>query len=327
MIVEFSLLVMLVKLLDRIPEPKAASKRNRGRPVIYSERLIVKALVVMIVKQLHSVNELRAVLEQPTPEMQWLREHFKVNGKLPTRRTWERRLKPLPDRLPAQIALLGHYLLGLLNPWAEVGPAASIDSTTLKAKGGVWHKKHREAGIVPHSSIDTEAHWTKSGWLGWVYGWKLHLVATIGAVWIPLAAELTPANEADNERGLLLLEQLPKEVRYILGDTHYNEPDMRLACERAGRILIATQRGTKKRTDQGVEVRKIFHQLRSHSIENFNEQFKGIFDGHGSVPTKGLARTRLWALGCLLVYQIALLYRHETGQELRLGMKAFLKAA
>jgi hypothetical protein len=25
----------------------------------------------------------------------------------------------------------------------------------------------------------------------------------------------------------------------------------------------------------------IFHKLRSITIENFNEQFKGIFDGHG----------------------------------------------
>ncbi len=102
---------------------------------------------------------------------------------------------------------------------------------------------------------------------------------------------------------------------------------MRLKGEEAGRVLIATRRGTKKRSDEGVEVRKIFHQLRSHSIENFNEQFKGIFDAHASVPTKGLAKTSLRALGCLFVYQLALLYRYESGQELRLGLKPFLKAA
>ena len=42
-------------------------------------------------------------------------------------------------------------------------------------------------------------NWTKSGWHGWVYGWKPHLVATVAKVWIPLAAELTPANPADSE--------------------------------------------------------------------------------------------------------------------------------
>ncbi|MDQ5854646.1 MAG: hypothetical protein M3380_21760, partial [Chloroflexota bacterium] len=69
----------------------------------------------------------------------------------------------------------------------------------LRARGRVWHKKDWEAGAVPHTSIDTEAHWTKSGWHGWVYGWKLHIVTTVANVWIPLAAELTPANAADNE--------------------------------------------------------------------------------------------------------------------------------
>jgi hypothetical protein len=46
----------------------------------------------------------------------------------------------------------------------------------------VWHKKDKEAGIVPHSSIDTQAGWTKSGWHGWAYGWKLHLATTVGSV-------------------------------------------------------------------------------------------------------------------------------------------------
>src|SRR5213076_205376 len=89
--------------------------------------------------------------------------------------------------------------VGLWQPWAQRGRAAAIDSTILRARGGVWHKKHREKGEVPHTSIDTEAHWTQSGWHGWVYGWKLHLATVVGAVWIPLAAELTAANVADNE--------------------------------------------------------------------------------------------------------------------------------
>jgi hypothetical protein len=50
----------------------------------------------------------------------------------------------------------------------------------------------------------------------------LHLAVTAGAVWIPLAAELTVAKRGDNEVAPLLLEQLPEEVRYVLGDTHYN---------------------------------------------------------------------------------------------------------
>lgn len=79
--------------------------------------------------------------------------------------------------------------------------------------------------------------------------------------------------------------------------------------------------------DCGVEVRRIFHKLRSLSMENFNEHFKGIFDGHGQVPTKGLVATQRFVLGAVFVYQLALLYRFEHGLDLNVGLKAFLKAA
>ncbi len=76
-----------------------------------------------------------------------------------------------------------------------------------------------------------------------------------------------------------------------------------------------------------MEVRRIFHKLRSRVIENFKEHFKGIFDGHGQVPTKGLLATQSKALGDIFVYQLALLYRFEHGLDFCVGLKAFLKAA
>src|SRR5215212_8946967 len=268
MIAEPSLLVVLVQLVDQLPLPPVAPRR--GRPTVYSDRLFLKALVIMIVKHLPQVHTLLAVLEQPTPEMQRLRELLTEQGRYPTRRTWERRLQALPATLPAQIGCLGRYLVAVLQPWAAGGCAAAIDSTVLRARGGVWHQKHREAGVVPHSSIDTEAGWTKSGWQGWVYGWKLHLVTTVADVWIPLAAELTPANAADNEVAPRLLPELPPELGFLLGDTHYNDPDLRARCAEDGRELVATRRGAYPHADGGVEVRRIFHQLRSRAIENFN---------------------------------------------------------
>jgi len=62
----------------------------------------------------------------------------------------------------------------------------AVDSTALRTSGGVWHKAQCEAGVVPHTSIDTEADWSKSGWHGWWYGWQLHLVVTAVRCWLPL---------------------------------------------------------------------------------------------------------------------------------------------
>ena len=327
MVLQDSLLVTLVQLVDRVPLPPSPDKWGRGRPPVYPDRLFLKALVIMIVRHLHKVHELLSVLEQPSAEMSALRSLLTLDGSFPSRRTWERRLKTIPDRLPAQIDCLGRSLIDLIEPWACYGRAVAIDSTILRACGGVWHQKHREQGERPHTSIDPEAHWTKSGWHGWVYGWKLHLVSVVAGVWFPIAALLTPAIVADSEPAPALLAEVPAEVRFVLGDRHYNTPDLHTSCEQADRLLVATQYGRYPHTDAGVEVRRVFHKLRSLSIENFNEHFKGIFDGHGQVPTKGLIATQRFALGAIFVYQLALLYRFEHGLALCVGLKAFLKAA
>jgi hypothetical protein len=229
--------------------------------------------------------------------------------------------------LPAQIGCLGRHRVCLIQPWQTSGRAAAIDSTALRPNGGVWHKKDREPGKVPHTSIDTEAAWTKSGWHGWVYGWKLHLVSAVATVWIPLVALLTPANTADKEAAPALIQELPPEVQFLLGDWHYNAPNVREAWEDGEHILVASQYGCYPHTGDGVEVRRVFHKLRSRTIENFNEHFKGIFDGHGQVPTKGLVNTPRFALAAVFVYQLAFLYRLEEQLPLCIGLKAFLKAA
>ena len=334
MVAHFSLLVLLVQLVERIPMPPPPAKPGRGRPRVYQDRLFLKALVIMLVRHLNSAYEFLAVVEQPTLEMQTLREVLcrdTPEGQWPSRRTWERRLAAIPATLPAQIGCLGRYLVGAIDPFAACGRAVAMDSTLLRAFGGyAWHKKQREAGLVPHTGIDTEAAWTKSGHHGWVYGWALHLVATAGPVWIPLAAQLTPANEADNEVAPLLLNELPDQVRFVLGDTHYNAPQVRQECALRGRTLVASGHGSYPHPDDANNskaVRQVLHKLRSVTIENFNQQFKGIFDGHRSVPTKGRVKTQRWALSAVLVYQLLLFYRWESHLSLRVGLKACLKAA
>jgi hypothetical protein len=73
-------------------------------------------------------------------------------------------------------------------------------------------------------------------------------------------------------------------VRFVLGDRHYNTPELHENCDQADRSLMTTNYGCYPHTDDGVEVRRIFHKLRSLAMEIFNEHFKGIFDGHGQVP-------------------------------------------
>jgi hypothetical protein len=287
----------------------------------------MKALVIMIIRRLYTAYTLLRFLEQDDPLTRHLRLLLTEHGGLPARRTWERRLAKLPHSLPGLIGYFGRHMVGLLQPWATHGRAVACDSTSLATGGGVWHKKHREQGVIPHTSIDTEAGWSKSGWRGWWYGWKLHLAVTVGAVWIPLAAELTVANRGDNEVAPLLLVQLPGEVRYVLGDTQYNDPELRQQCHQRGCELVATRRGPYPHNDGGVEVRKVFHKLRSQAIEPFNGLYKNVFDWRAKMPVKGLQRSQLLALGAVVVYQLVLLYQHEHNLPLGKGIKPLLRAA
>jgi hypothetical protein len=142
----------------------------------------------------------------------------------------------------------------------------------------------------PHRSIDTEAGWSKSEWYGWWYGWKWPLAVAVGSVWIPWAAELTG------------------EGRYLLGDTPYHDPELRQPCHRRGCDLVATWRGPYPHGDGGVEVRKIFHKLRSQAINPFNGLYKNIFEWRLKTPVKGLQPSKLLALGAVVVYQLVWRY-------------------
>src|ERR687890_1820520 len=139
MIAYHSVLVQLVRLVDRLPAASPSmSPARRGRPIVYSDTLFLKALVVMIVRRLHKVGELLAVLEEPTAEMRSLRELLlSEDGRFPSRRTFERRLRALPETLPARIGLLGRHLVARIEPWARCGRAVALDSTMLRARGGV----------------------------------------------------------------------------------------------------------------------------------------------------------------------------------------------
>jgi hypothetical protein len=111
------LLVTFVRLVDAIPEYPEPGEKKRGRPRMYRDRLVMKALLIMIVRRLYSASSLLSFLKQDTALTQALRELLMHKGQLASRRTWERRLKALPDKLPSAIGQLGRLLVEQLHPY------------------------------------------------------------------------------------------------------------------------------------------------------------------------------------------------------------------
>jgi len=327
MVYENAIIVRLVKLIDSLPEREESVKKGRGRAKKYSEKLMIKALIIMIIRRLYNAYALLSFLQQDDPVVKELRNLLEEKGNFPSRRTWERRLAKLSDNLPDFIGYYGRYLVNLLEVWEEGMEIVSCDSTALKTGGGVWHKKDRENGHVPHTTIDLEANWSKSGWHGWWYGWKLHLAISVGTVSIPLAAQLTTANTYDATIAAELFNQLPSQTRFVLGDKHYNDPELHKHCQNLCRSLITPLPGAYPHSDSGVGLRRLFHKLRSQSIEPFNALFKSIFDWRSRLPFKGLLLSKLFALGAIFLYQLVLLFQFNQNLTLGVGIKPLLRAA
>lgn len=321
-------------LLDRLA--LAQTPARRGRPVRYDERVFLKGVVLLVVRQLPSVQALLALLDEP--ELAALRaELVDAHGRFPSRRTWERRLGRVPDQLPAQIAAIGRHVVVWLHLWEDDGQAVALDSTPLQARGKVWHQRQRRAGRRPDTRIDPEAPWCHSGWHGWTYGYKLHLLLTVCplvGIWLPLSAAVTPANVADSAQAPAVLAPLGElgavaglDHLKVLADSAYAYARVRAACARAGCTLVASHRGGPRPPDDGTAVRQVFHAERSLAIESWNSQFKHIFDLSGQLPTRGLQATTRFVLGAVLVYQLTVLDHFLLGRSLRAGLQAAIQAA
>jgi len=142
MIAQDTVLVQLIRLIDRIPTPPPPTRRPPGRPIVYSNRLFLKALLIMLVRRMHKVGELLAVLEEPTPQMREVRGLLSEEGRFPSRRTFERRLKTLPETLPEQIGSLGRHLV------APLGGAAPTSGQLGTSGGAGQHVAQGERRCV-----------------------------------------------------------------------------------------------------------------------------------------------------------------------------------
>ena len=305
--------------------------RRRGRPRRYGERVRLKAVGLMVRRHLPRVPALLALVAEPELAAGRARR-CDGQGHFPRRRTWERRLPREPAGLPASIAALGRQLAARWHVGEEDGRAVALDRPPLPARGQPWHQRDRRAGRLPDTRIDPEAHWTHSGWHGWVYGDTLHVVVTVcpqAQVWLPLAAAVTPANVADSTQAPLRLDDLAPLVLprlFVLADSADQDPDVRARCARDARVLVASRRGTHAR-DDGTTVRQVFHALRAQASESWNAQFKHSFDLGAQLPTRGLVATQRMVLGAVFVYQLLLLDRFLARRSLRGGLQAALQAA
>jgi Transposase DDE domain len=87
--------------------------------------------------------------------------------------------------------------------------------------------------VVPRSGIDTEMQCGGgrfSHTKGWIFGYKLHLIASTGSVIVPLTADFTTANIPDNQMYSILTASLPfriiKRILFMSADPGYDDHEL-----------------------------------------------------------------------------------------------------
>jgi hypothetical protein len=158
-------------------------ERKRGKPRTYSGLSFLLLAMVAVTLRTFKASELHCLLLRDEALRQAL-EFVQV----PHQTTLERRLKQLLPEMEAQVAAIGQQISQEVQPAVAKPQTSAIDGRMYEAQGPKWHKKDRHQGRIPIGlrNVDTESHWFKSGYRGWVQGYRLVLQGLVFPSPVPL---------------------------------------------------------------------------------------------------------------------------------------------
>ncbi len=196
-------------------EQQHPSAAQRGRPFTYPQRLLIVFFTWMLIRRITEFQTQRRWLETHPAEATEL-----GFPSLPHRTTLMRRYKSIAPTVNAFVEFVGQ--------WGEsIDPACSsevlvVDGSLFKARGPVWHQSDRAQGRIPAKlrNLDQEASWSKSGYHGWVYGYRLHFTCNLAG--FPKLVQVTTGSLAesavlDEVEGKLLA----KRPKAVVGDNGF----------------------------------------------------------------------------------------------------------
>ena len=224
------LLLLVQQVRSHYTEPLPVSKP--GRPRIYSGLSFLLLAVVAVTLRTFKGLELQRLLEKDGR----LRCELGF-ARVPHRRTIERRLSVLQPEAEAQVAALGRQIIAEVEPQDGLPVAASIDGRMYEALGPRWHQKQRKVGIIPRGlrNLDEESAWSKSGYRGWVQGYRLGLQCLVWPAPIPLFATWQPNNRGEGKVFATALENEQAAIAPILlGDESFGTPELVAAVRADG---------------------------------------------------------------------------------------------
>jgi hypothetical protein len=296
----------LLKIVEQVKKHYVdlPPKRHRGRPRTFSGLAFLLLAVVGVVLRTFKPAELQTLLTKDAT----LR-HALGFGRVPHRRTMERRLGATLPEAEAQVQALGHQILAEVEPGPTEPQASAIDGRMYQAQGPLWHKRDREQDRIPAGlrNVDTESAWSKSGYRGWVQGYRLVLQGLVFPAPVPLFARWCPnaVGESTVLAEALAAEHFPV-TELLLGDSTFGGADLVATYAQQGGWLLTPQ---QLPTNPDSWKRDLYA-YRRETIELLFQRLIQACDLK-VCPTKGLARTGTFVIASVWLYQVLFLDNHR----------------
>ena len=302
----------LLSLIQRVKEhyqapPPAPPKRGKQRD--FSARSFLLLAVVAITTRTFRDSELCKLLAQD----ERLRRTLGF-ARLPHRTTIGRRVAALVPEAEQQIAALGQQLVAEVQPAADQSEVSALDGRMYQAQGPLWHKKDREKGLIPSRlrNVDTEATWSKSGYRGWLQGYRLVLQGLVFPEPVPIFAAWRPNNQCEAHIAMEALSRGALPVTdVLLGDETFGGGDFpQLYAAAGGWVLPPKQLAAARRS-----WKNDLYDYRKQTIELL---FQRIIQAAGlkQCPVKGAGRNGAFVLASVWLYQMCFLADYRAGKPL-----------
>ena len=199
-----------------------------------------------------------------------------------------------------------------VQPATEQPLMSAIDGRMYEAIGPLWHQKHRKLGLIPQGlrNVDTDSAWFKSGYRGWVQGYRLVLQGLVFPEPVPLFAawRLNSEGEATIMATALNQQCLPV-TPVLLGDSTFGGATLCASYqERDGWLLTPQQLPQERRSWK--------HDLYGYRKETIELLFQRVIQSCDlkACPVKGWSRNGAFVLASVWLYQIIFLNNYRQGR-------------